>query len=93
MSRSFVLIDLFFSLVLPCDCYEDVVCRCHNIVTRGDDLNSFPWWKPSLIVQLVGGSDGCCVQRNDVIGRLEVVLESCIVLTKVGFNRMKRGQG
>ncbi len=93
MSRSFVLIDLFFSLVLPCDCYKDDVCRCHNRVTRGDNLNSFPWWKPSLTVQLIGGSDRCCAQRNDVMGRLEVVLDPCIVLAKVGFNRMKWGQG
>ncbi len=74
-------------------CYEDVICQRHNIMTRGVDLNSFPWWKPSLTVQLIEGSDGCCVQRNDVMSRLEVVLDPCIVSAKVGFDRMKWGQG
>ncbi len=35
-------------------CYGYVIGRCHNMVTGGIDLNSFPCWKPSLTGQLMG---------------------------------------
>ncbi len=42
---------------------------------------------------MVGGSDGYWVQRNDVMGRLEVVLEPVLFWFKVGFDQMKWDQG